>query len=63
MRRLARRHVEHGEQLEDLVQVGSIGLIQAIDEFQLDRGVDLATYAIPTIDGEIKRHLRDRTGR
>jgi RNA polymerase sigma-B factor len=60
VRRLARRHVGHGEQLDDLVQVGSIGLIKAIDRFQLDRGVDLATYAIPTIDGEIKRHLRDR---
>ena len=60
VRRLARRHVGHGEQFEDLVQVGSIGLIKAIDRFQLERGVDLATYAIPTIDGEIKRHLRDR---
>jgi RNA polymerase sigma-B factor len=60
VRRLARRHLGHGEQLDDLVQVGSIGLIKAIDRFQLDRGVDLATYAIPTIDGEIKRHLRDR---
>ncbi len=60
VRRLARRHLGHGEQLEDLVQVGSIGLIKAIDRFQLERGVDLATYAIPTIDGEIKRHLRDR---
>jgi RNA polymerase sigma-B factor len=60
VRRLARRYLGHGEQLDDLVQVGSIGLIKAIDRFQLDRGVDLATYAIPTIDGEIKRHLRDR---
>jgi RNA polymerase sigma-B factor len=60
VRRLARRYVGNGEQLDDLVQVGSIGLIKAIDRFQLDRGVDLATYAIPTIDGEIKRHLRDR---
>jgi RNA polymerase sigma-B factor len=60
VRRLARRHLGQGEQLDDLVQVGSIGLIKAIDRFQLDRGVDLATYAIPTIDGEIKRHLRDR---
>jgi RNA polymerase sigma-B factor len=60
VRRLARRHVGHGEQFDDLVQVGAIGLIKAIDRFQLERGVDLATYAIPTIDGEIKRHLRDR---
>lgn len=60
VRRLAARYVGHGEQLEDLVQVGSIGLIKAVDRFQLERGVDLASYAIPTIDGEIKRHLRDR---
>ena len=60
VRRLARRYVGHGEQFDDLVQVGSIGLIKAIDRFQLERDVDLASYAIPTIDGEIKRHLRDR---
>jgi RNA polymerase sigma-B factor len=60
VRRLARRHAGRGEQLEDLVQVGSIGLIKAIDRFQIDRGVDLATFAIPTINGEIKQHLRDR---
>ena len=60
VRRLARQYAGQGEQLEDLVQVGSIGLIKAIDRFQLERDVDLASYAIPTIDGEIKRHLRDR---
>jgi RNA polymerase sigma-B factor len=60
VRRLARRYAGRGELYEDLVQVGSIGLIKAIDRFQLDRGVDLASFAIPTIDGEIKRHLRDR---
>jgi RNA polymerase sigma-B factor len=60
VKRLARRYAGHGEQFEDLVQVGSIGLIKAIDRFEVDRGVDLASYAIPTIDGEIKRHLRDR---
>jgi RNA polymerase sigma-B factor len=60
VKRLARQHSGRGEQLEDLVQVGSIGLIKAIDRFQLDRGVDLASFAIPTINGEIKRHLRDR---
>jgi RNA polymerase sigma-B factor len=60
VRRLARRHAGRGEQFEDLTQVGTIGLIKAIDRFELDRGVDLASFAIPTIDGEIKRHLRDR---
>ena len=60
VRRIARQHADRGERLEDLVQVGSIGLINAIDRFELDRGVDLAAYAIPSIAGEIKRHLRDR---
>ena len=60
VRRLARQHAGRGEHLEDLVQVGSIGLINAIDRFELDRGVDLSAYAIPSIVGEIKRHLRDR---
>jgi RNA polymerase sigma-B factor len=60
VRRLARRHAGQGEQFEDLIQVGTIGLIKAIDRFELERGVDLASFAIPTIDGEIKRHLRDR---
>jgi RNA polymerase sigma-B factor len=62
VRRLARQHAGRGERFEDLVQVGSIGLINAIDRFELDRGVDLAAYAIPSIVGEIKRHLRDRVG-
>jgi RNA polymerase sigma-B factor len=60
VRSLAKRHAGRGEQLEDLVQVGSIGLINAVDRFQLDRGVDLSAYAIPSIVGEMKRHLRDR---
>ena len=62
VRRIARQHAGRGEQLEDLVQVGSIGLINAIDRFELDRGLDLAAYAIPSIVGEIKRHIRDRVG-
>jgi RNA polymerase sigma-B factor len=62
VRRLARQHAGRGENLEDLVQVGSIGLINAIDRFELDRGVELSAYAIPSIVGEIKRHLRDRVG-
>ena len=57
---LALRYRRFGVPLEDLVQVGSIGLIKAIDRFQLDRGVDLASFAIPPLTGEIKRHLRDR---
>jgi RNA polymerase sigma-B factor len=57
---LARRYRGRGEQLEDLIQVGSIGLIKAVDRFQPERGVELGAFAIPTIVGEIKRHLRDR---
>jgi RNA polymerase sigma-B factor len=57
---LARRYADRGEDLEDLVQVASIGLIKAIDRFDDERGVELSAFAIPTIVGEIKRHLRDR---
>lgn len=60
VRALAQRYAGRGEQLEDLIQVGSIGLIKAIDRFDLERGVDLRTYAIPTILGELKRHFRDK---
>src|ERR687884_654593 len=60
VRSLARRYSYRGEQLEDLVQIGAIGLIKAIDRFDLDRGVELTTYATPNIIGEIKRHFRDR---
>lgn len=59
VRSLARRYTGRGEPLDDLVQVGSIGLIKAIDRFDVDRGVELSTYAIPTIVGELKRHFRD----
>jgi RNA polymerase sigma-B factor len=57
---LARRYANRGERVEDLVQVGAIGLIEAADRFDPDRGVDFRAFAIPTIVGEIKRHLRDR---
>ncbi len=60
VRSLARRYSYRGEQFDDLVQIGSIGLIKAIDRFDLDRGVELTTYATPNIIGEIKRHFRDR---
>ena len=49
VRALATRYAGRGEAVEDLVQVGSIGLIKAIDRFDLDRGVELSTYAVPTI--------------
>src|ERR1700761_1097698 len=60
VRSLARRYSYRGEQLDDLIQIGSIRLIKAIDRFDIDRGVELTTYATPNIIGEIKRHFRDR---
>jgi RNA polymerase sigma-B factor len=59
VRSLARRYSYRGEQLDDLVQIGAIGLIKAIDRFDIERGVELTTYATPNIIGEIKRHFRD----
>ena len=56
----ARRFRNRGEPLEDLVQVGTIGLLKAVDRFDTARGVEFATYATPTVIGEIKRHFRDR---
>jgi RNA polymerase sigma-B factor len=56
----ARRFRNRGEPFEDLVQVGTIGLIKSIDRFDLERGVEFSTYATPTIIGEIKRHFRDK---
>src|SRR6266581_2394156 len=61
VRSLARRYSYRGEQLEDLIQSGAIGLIKAIDRFDVNRGVELGAYATPNIIGEIKRHFRDRT--
>ena len=57
---LARRFRDRGEPLEDLVQVGTIGLIKSVDRFDRERGVEFSTYATPTIVGEIKRHFRDK---
>jgi RNA polymerase sigma-B factor len=56
---LARRYRRGGEPLDDLVQVASIALVKAIARFDPERGVPFPSYAVPTIVGELKRHLRD----
>jgi RNA polymerase sigma-B factor len=59
VRSIAQRYVHHGEPLEDLVQAGTIGLIKAVDRFDPDRHPDVAALARPSIEGEIRHHLRD----
>lgn len=57
---LGRRYGGRGEPVEDLQQVAAIGLLKAIDGFDVGRGVQFTTYATSTIVGELKRHFRDR---
>lgn len=56
---IVRRFAGRGHELEDLYQIGCIGLIKAIDKFNLEFDVKFSTYAVPMITGEIKRFLRD----
>ncbi|MFB6890647.1 SigB/SigF/SigG family RNA polymerase sigma factor [Kitasatospora sp. NPDC056327] len=56
-----RRFDSHREPKEDLLQVGAVGLIKAIDRFDPELGVEFTTFAIPTVLGEIRRHFRDTT--
>jgi RNA polymerase sigma-B factor len=56
---LARRLAGRGEPLEDLVQVATVGLINAVDRFEPDRGSHFLAFAVPTITGELRRHFRD----
>ena len=60
VRSLAARYAGRGEPLDDLVQVGAVGLIKAVDRFDVGRGVEFTSYGVPTIVGEIRRHFRDK---
>jgi RNA polymerase sigma-B factor len=60
-RALAARYANRGEPLDDLVQVACVGIMKAIEGFDLEREVRFSSYATPTVLGEIKRHFRDRT--
>jgi RNA polymerase sigma-B factor len=57
---IARRFAHRGEPQEDLEQVATVGLINAVDRFEPDRGTDFLSYAVPTIAGEVRRHFRDQ---
>ncbi len=59
VRAVARRFLDRGTEYEDLVQIGTIGMIKAIRSFSCERGTVFSTYAVPLIIGEIRRHLRD----
>ncbi|WP_199433294.1 SigB/SigF/SigG family RNA polymerase sigma factor [Qaidamihabitans albus] len=56
---IARRFVGRGEARDDLVQVARLGLLNAIDRFDPDRGTEFVAFAVPTIMGEVRRHFRD----
>src|SRR5690242_6862022 len=58
-RQLARRYARAHESVDDLAQAATLGLIRAIDRFDLDLGTNLSTYAFPTMSGELKRYLRN----
>jgi len=60
-RNIAHRFLHRGDNMDDLEQVATVGLIGAVDRFEPDRGIDFLSFAVPTITGEIRRHFRDRS--
>ena len=56
---VAKRFLGRGLEMEELFQIGSIGLLKAVDKFDFSYEVKFSTYAVPMISGEIKRYLRD----
>jgi RNA polymerase sigma-B factor len=61
VRHVARAYLSSGEAYDDIISVGHVGLVNAVDRFDPDRGTQFATFAVPTIKGEIRRYFRDRT--
>jgi RNA polymerase sigma-B factor len=59
VRSIARRYAGRGEETEDLMQIASVGLVKAIENFDLDRDVRILAYVLPTVVGELKRYFRD----
>ncbi|MDF3280990.1 SigB/SigF/SigG family RNA polymerase sigma factor [Gordonia sp. N1V] len=58
---VARRFADRGEAFDDLVQVARIGLVNAVDRFDVERGANFLSFAVPTVMGEVRRHFRDGT--